>query len=160
MSFVEDIAICLEDDEEEDEYETNQHLIGMKELFRGCVVKMWEGTNANCNKYKVLNKIVVRRCAECYVKCWKNRNDAYYDEDRQKERIKKWYKNEFRSAENSENEQIREYAKRFKINEDRCSSKSIKTWIMNLRVIEKKMDNVSKNDIRRYIGCRETKRCT
>lgn len=60
MSFVEDIATYLEDDEEEDEYETNQHLIGMKELFRGHVVKMWEGTNVNCNKCKVLNKIVVR----------------------------------------------------------------------------------------------------
>ena len=156
ISFMEDIVTHLEDEEEEDECETNQCLIGMKELFRGCVMKMWEGTNVNCNKCKVLNKRVVRRCAEYYLKYWKNRNDAYHDEDRQNKRIKKWYKNEFRSTENSEYEQIREYAKRFKINEDRCSSESMKTWIMNLRVIKEKMENVLRNDMRRHVGSRET----
>ena len=38
MSFIEDIVRYLEEEEEEDEYETNQYLIGMKELFCGYVV--------------------------------------------------------------------------------------------------------------------------
>ena len=41
LSFVEDTLRCLENEEIE-EYETNQYLIGMKELFRGYVVKAWK----------------------------------------------------------------------------------------------------------------------
>ena len=59
MSFVEDMLTHLED-EDKDECETNQYLIGMKELFCGHVVKMWEGTNANTDACKVMNKIVVK----------------------------------------------------------------------------------------------------
>ena len=69
--------------------------------------------------------------------------------------MKKWYKKELRNAENSEYEQIRQYARKFKINEERCSSETIKTWIKNLKVIEKKMEDVPKNDIRRYMESRE-----
>ena len=50
---------------------------------------------------------------------------------------------------------MREYAQKFKINEERYSSETIKTWIKNLKEIEKKMEDVPKNDIRRYMGVRE-----
>ena len=36
LSFVEDMLRCLENAENE-ECETNQYLIGMKELFLGCI---------------------------------------------------------------------------------------------------------------------------
>ena len=88
MSFIENILWYLENEEEE-EYETNQSLIGMKELFRGYVMVVWEGTDLNSKKYRVLNKIVVKKCVEFYVKCWKYRNEIYYDEEKQKERVKK-----------------------------------------------------------------------
>ena len=44
LSFVEDTIRCLENEEIE-EHEINQHLIGMKELFRGNVVKAWKGVD-------------------------------------------------------------------------------------------------------------------
>ena len=59
MSFIEDKLTCL-DNEDEDEHKTNRHLIRMKELFCKHVVKMWEGTNANTDACKVMNKIVVK----------------------------------------------------------------------------------------------------
>ena len=79
MSFGEDIVRYLEYEEDEDEYETNQWLIGMKELFRGYIVKVWFGININSDIYRALNKVVVRKCVEFYVKCWKYRNEAYHD---------------------------------------------------------------------------------
>ena len=79
MSFVEDTLWYLENDKDK-EYETNQSLIGIKELFRGYVVVVWEGTNLNSKKYRMLNKIVAKKCVEFYMKCWKERNKAYYDE--------------------------------------------------------------------------------
>lgn len=49
MSFCEDILRYLENEEEE-EYETNQHFAGMKELFCGYAVIDWEGANLKCTK--------------------------------------------------------------------------------------------------------------
>ena len=87
-SFVEDILRYLENKEDE-EYEMNQHLIRMKELFRGYLVVVWQGTNINSDKYRELNKIVVRKYVEFYIKYWKYRNELYHDEEKQRERIKK-----------------------------------------------------------------------
>ena len=55
MVFVEDILRYLENKEEE-EYEINQYLVGMQELFRGYVVVVWEGTELRSKKYSILNK--------------------------------------------------------------------------------------------------------
>ena len=44
MSFCEDILRYLENEEDE-EYETNQYFVGMKELFRGYIIVDWIGTN-------------------------------------------------------------------------------------------------------------------
>ena len=74
----------------------------MRELFRGYVVVVQEGTNINSNKYRVLNKIVAKKCVEFYVKCWKKRNEIYYDKEKQKVRIKKQYKNKMNRVKNSD----------------------------------------------------------
>ena len=66
----------------------------MKELFRGYVVVVQEGTDLNSRKYRTLNKIVAKKCIEFYMKCWKDRNEIYYDESKQRQRIMAWYKNE------------------------------------------------------------------
>ena len=54
----------------------------MRELFQGYIVVVWEGTDINIDKYRVLNKIVVKKCVEFYVKCWKYRNEAYHDTEK------------------------------------------------------------------------------
>ena len=100
MSFVEDILRYIENKQDE-EYETNQHLVGMKELFRGYVVIDWEGTDLSNDRFRVLNQIVVRKCVEYYTKCWKHRNEAYHDVEKQRARITQWFKNERDRALNS-----------------------------------------------------------
>jgi len=154
MSFLEDILRYL-DNEEDKDYKMNQQFVGMKELFRGYVVIMWEGTNENSDKYRVMNKIVVNKCVNFYVQCWKKRNETYHDEGKQRERIKKWYENEINKAKSSEIRQLRDYAQKFKLNEERSSTEMMKVWIKNLKELEKKIGEVSKNDIRRYMSARE-----
>ena len=61
LSFAEDILRYLENEENE-EYETNQYLIGMKKLFRGHAVKSWKGVDFSTIKYKEANKIVAVKC--------------------------------------------------------------------------------------------------
>ena len=69
FDMIEDILIYF-DDEDEEEYTTNQHMVGMKYLFRGFIVKTWKGANLSTNMYKILNKIVVYHCIMYYKKCW------------------------------------------------------------------------------------------
>ena len=88
------------------------------------------------------------------MKCQRHRNEVYYNEEGQKQRITKWYQNEKERAENSEIQQVKEYAKKFAINIEQCSSETIKIWIKNLKIIEKKIQKVPKNDIRRYLNIR------
>ena len=126
----------------------------MNELFHRYVVVVWEGTNITSDKYRVLNDIVVRKCVKFYMKCWRHRNEVYHDEEKQKERIIKWYQNEKERAENSDMQQVKEYVKKFTINIERCSIKMIKTWIKNLKIIEKKIWKIPKNNIRRYLNVR------
>ena len=79
----------------------------------------------------------------------------YHNEEKQKERMKKWHMNELNRAENSKIKQTRGYAQKFKINEDRCSIETIKAWMSNLKKIKKRIEDVPKNDIRRCFGARE-----
>ena len=68
LSFVKDILRSLDDDDSE-ECETNQGIIGIRDLFRGHVVKVWSGTNFSDRKYHKLNKIAVRLCVKHYCNC-------------------------------------------------------------------------------------------
>ena len=151
MAFVEDILQYLENKEEE-EYETNQYLVGIQELFRGYVIVVWEGIELSSKKYSILNEIVAKKCMEFYVKCWKQRNEILYDENKQRECVKKWYEKEKERAEKSDINQVREFAKKFKINIEQYNIDTIKKLIMNLKKIEKKVESVLNNNIRRYFG--------
>ena len=57
MACCKDVLRHLEEDiEDEDECETTQHCIGMKEIFRGHIVNDWARTNTHCKIYCTLNK--------------------------------------------------------------------------------------------------------
>ena len=104
------------ENEENEEHETNQHLIGMKELFRGHDAKAWKGVDFSRMKYKELNKIVVVKCVECYVKCWKHRNECVHDEDKKRKRVIEWHENVNNRIGNSEMTQLKMDIRKIKIN--------------------------------------------
>ena len=59
ISFPKDILRCLENEENE-ECETNQSSIGMKELFQGCAVVAQEWINISSDKCRVLSPIIAK----------------------------------------------------------------------------------------------------
>ena len=85
FNMIEDILKYLSEDGEGD-YETSQEFVSFKYLFRGIVMKDWKRTDLECRKYRILNKIFVRHCMLFCKKCWDNRNKAYYDINRQRNR--------------------------------------------------------------------------
>ena len=88
LEFVEDILRYFEDNNE-DEYKTNQVMIGMAKLFRRHIVKVWKGINFGLEKYKILNQVAVKISVQYYQKCWVNRNKAYHNLEVQWKQIKK-----------------------------------------------------------------------
>ena len=55
--------------EDEDDYETNQEIIGIKYFFRGFSIKARKGTHEDKKKYTNLNRIVNQHCMAYYCKC-------------------------------------------------------------------------------------------
>ena len=84
MPFCEDALRHLENDIEDD-YETNQHFVRMKDLFQGYVVVDWKEADFEYKKHKKLNKTLVQHCVMFYNECWKNRNEVMHDEQKQME---------------------------------------------------------------------------
>ena len=68
FDMVEDILIYLEDGDK-NKYVTNQHMIGIRFLFRRYIVKAWKGVNFLVSTYRNLNRIVVRHCVIYYELC-------------------------------------------------------------------------------------------
>ena len=63
----------------------------------------------------------------------------------------RWYENEKEKGRWSPSRQIRMYVEKYKLDVERCNSDTIKRWIMNIRTIEKKVEKIPANDIRRYM---------
>jgi len=149
ISFVEDIMKFIRNNEDGD-YKTNQQYIGMKELFRGYIVQVWNGVQLNSVKYHELNRIVVRKCVEYYVKCWKERNEESRNEIKQRERVIRWYKNTLDMVGTSSDAELRKYVDKHHINIEQSNTESIRKWILNIKVFKRKLEAIPKNDIRRY----------
>ena len=107
LDILEDIITFFDNgEEEEDEFETCQQYIGMKELFRGYVVRNWKETNFNTTKYAELNKILVWNVVLFYNKCWLHRNECYQDAKMQRKRMISWYKKLKHKAEQDESPRL------------------------------------------------------
>ena len=74
-----------------------------------------------------------------------------HDESKQKERMKRWCKKEKERGLRSNMRQICMHVDKCKIDENRCNSDTYKRWIMNLKAIEKKVEKIPENDIRRFM---------
>jgi len=52
-----------------DEYKTNQTGIGIKQLFRDYIIKVWKGINFQSNNYCKCNQEVIKVCVKYYYNC-------------------------------------------------------------------------------------------
>lgn len=63
------------------EFTSAQELIGMKNIFRGIVVKEWVEQDEECINFHECSKVIVKICMKCY-------------HDMQKLRCVEWHKEE------------------------------------------------------------------
>ena len=69
-----------------DDYETNQHILGISELFYSHVIKVQHRVDFSQDKYSILNHIVTKYCVLYYTKYQKDRNKFYHDKEEEKEK--------------------------------------------------------------------------
>ena len=151
IKIIKDIVKFFKGDE--DEHETSQQHVGIKDLLRGFVVKDWDGANFNCIKHTSLNKILVKKAALFYSKCWKHRNDVYHDEEKQRERLIKWRERIKLQAEMHEPAQVKLFVQGNKIDATRCENETIRMWIYNVNELRKKVEKLPLTDTRRHFEC-------
>ena len=76
------------------------------------------------------------------MKYWKDRNKVYYNKSMQRQRIMAQYENEKEWAYSSNENQLRLYKRKHKINMQQCKIDTIKRWINNLKQFEKKIEKM------------------
>ena len=72
--------------------------------------------NFSTTKYKEVNKMVVIKCVEHYIKYWKHRNEYMNDINMQHEGIIEQYENKKERIENGSLNQLKIFTRRCKIN--------------------------------------------
>ena len=79
--------------QEEKEYVTTQHLVGMELIFKEWVVKNWLNIQQSQSyTMKKLNKIIVKCSMIFYSKAWTYRNKIMHDDIKFREFVIDWYK--------------------------------------------------------------------
>jgi len=147
FGMTEDILNFLEEDLD-DNYETNQHLVGMAELFCGHIIKAWYGVDFSQDKYCILNRIVTKHYILYYAKCWKDRNIYYHDEQKQKIRAIEWKRKLEKNIEENELVNVRRMIQQMNIDEQQCSANTILKWIYTAKKLIGKVKKLPANDIR------------
>ena len=74
-----------------------------------------------------------------------------HDNNKQKERIRKWYDAEYQVALESEYPQVKKFRMR-KINKQTITNKALLKWIYSLRKIKSRSEKYFLSNIRYYFG--------
>ena len=114
------------------------------------MVKDQDGVDLQIQKYRVLDKIVVKKYVEYYAVCWKEYNKEYHDEAKQRSRVVKWYEKVKVKAESGVDEQLKKYVQKHQIEVEQYKTETVRRWINNVREFERKLEKIPKEDIRRY----------
>ena len=86
-----------------------------------------------------INKIIIKKCVEYYLQCWKDRNEDYKNEDKQRMRIITWYQNILEMVEKGGDAQVRKYVQKHQIDVENCRTESIRKWINNVKEFQRKI---------------------
>ena len=72
----------------ENEYKTNQLIIGLQNAFQGHIVNSWIGSKVIDKADYKYNKVITLHYVEFYFECWVNRNDVYHSSKKQQKILK------------------------------------------------------------------------
>ena len=68
-------------------FEINQEILGIRNVFRGTLIKIWTGNNFGTSDDRKHNKIIVKESVLFYNECCVDRHKEMHDEEEQKKRL-------------------------------------------------------------------------
>ena len=132
-------------------FEINQEILGMRNLFRGIVVKSWIGNNFETSVDHEHNKSIVKESVKCCNECWLDRCNVLHDEEEQKKRLSQWNKNLFDEMKNEVSDE-RKYVENTESDLDRSNNEKIKAWMLGTIKMKSKLKKCPQFEIRRFFN--------
>ena len=86
------------------------------------------------------------------MKYWKDKIEHFYDEGKQKKRVLQWKRNLEKHVTENKNANIRLFKERIKIDKQLSSLRTILKQIYNTNDTIKKLKQIPRNDIKKYIS--------
>ena len=108
---------------------TNQQAWGVREIFRGVVVKSWVAMPVESIKFKKHNKILIKKAVEFYSKCWKERCNVLHSLECRKQRLNKEIKGIKTESMKGAKMNYNSYVKSCPTNEETKTIESMRVWI-------------------------------
>ena len=137
--------------EEETDFETTQHLIGMDLLFRGWVIKNQVNVNHEQSYLmKKLNKIIVKHSIIFYSKAQVHRNKILHDTEKYREYTVNWYNNLVKEVENGDKPSVKRYVRMQHLDTEKYKMSYIRLWIKITMKMMKEAKREIMNNIRNF----------
>ena len=113
--------------DEEHEYITTQHVIGMELIFKEWVVKNWmDMQQVQSHRMKKINKIIVKNSIIFYLKAWTQRNEVMYNSEKYQNYIIEWYRRIVEAIKKGDKPNMRTYVERQKLDLEKCNMSYIR----------------------------------
>lgn len=142
--MIEDVKRYFEQD---GQLYTNQSKLGMKNLFRGMIVKQWVDTNQSDIDYLEYNKVFVKSCVTFYHECWKSRCVELHKDEVQIELLREQVKLIKASDDTDRVEGLHEFLNQYEITEEDAKSDELRNWIKSYRVFVRNADKKKINTL-------------
>lgn len=118
-------------------FHTNQAIVGLKQLFRGIVVKKWIEHNERFIEHHECNKVLVKKCVNFYHKTWKLRCIEWHKEEHKVKVLRDQVKIMKDPEEIETVEGLYDYVNLHAIIEDTANCAELSKWIEGFRVFKK-----------------------
>ena len=135
-----------------EDYYTNQQMIGHRDLFRGVVVKEWVMKNHNNINFHAYNKVLVKISVQFYHECWKRRCVVLHDPEVQKKVLKEEVLVIMEEASEEAIEGLNRHVQIHTINLNEASVEELLSWVRSVRAFKKRACKNKCQDIRNMLN--------
>ena len=142
---------CFNDDEN---YHTNQQMIGHKDMFRGVVVKEWIVGNECGVNFHNYNEILTKCCGQFHVECWKRRCVRLHSPEVQMKVLKE---DAIALLDNARKDEVKGLKRHVEVNSmdvNEATNDQLVSWIKSVRIFKKRAKKNVHQDIRSVMNMR------